>query len=139
MRIFIDTNVFIDYLSHREPFFEPAALILQLGKRKKCQLMISALSFATASFILQAHYHLSPEAIASRFAQMTQWFNITAVDSQTIQEAIAAGFTDFEDAMQYSSARRERAELIITRNKKDFAASEIPVLTPREFLHPGIQ
>ena len=59
IKVFLDTNILIDYLSCRENFFEPAALIFQLGKRKKCQLLVSSLSFATASFILQAHYKMS--------------------------------------------------------------------------------
>jgi hypothetical protein len=41
---------------------------------------------------------------------------------------------DFEDAMQYYSALREQADVIITRNKDDYAAAQIPVYEPQEFL-----
>ncbi len=58
-----------------------------------------------------------------------------AVDSQTIDESIASDFNDFEDAMQYYSALREQADVIITRNKDDYEAAQIPVYKPQEFLN----
>ncbi len=57
-----------------------------------------------------------------------------AIDSKTINESLCSDFQDFEDAMQYHSALRANADIIITRNKKDFSASKIPVFTPQEFL-----
>ena len=134
-KVFLDTNVLIDYLSRREKFFEPAALVFQLGNRNKCQLLVSSLSFATASFILQAHYKLSQKEVVEMFAQIVKMCHITTVDSQTVSESIVSSFKDFEDAMQYFSATRESANFIITRNKQDFAGSSIPVFEPVEFLN----
>lgn len=134
IKVFLDTNIFIDYLSRREPFFEPAALIMQLGKRKKCQLMVASLSFATASFILQAHYKMSHEAIVKLFSKIVALCHITTVNNQTVLKAIASDITDFEDALQHESALSENADVIITRNKQDFSDSRIPVFEPKEFL-----
>lgn len=134
MNVFLDTNILIDYLSRREPFFEKSALLFQLGKRRKCQLLISSLSFATTSFILQSHYKLTQEAITELFSTIIKLCHVTIVDAQTVEEAIASHFPDFEDAMQYFSAQRGKAELIITRNKQDFRQSAIPVLGPKEFI-----
>lgn len=58
----------------------------------------------------------------------------TAVDHTTIDEALHSEFTDFEDAMQYFSAHRYGADIIITRNKDDFEKSQIPCYEPSEFL-----
>ena len=135
IKVFLDTNILIDYLSRREPFFVPAALLLQLGKRKKCQLMVSSLSFATASFILQAHYKMTHEAVVTLFAKIVELCHITTVDAQTVQNAIASDFKDFEDALQYYSAMRVKADYIITRNKPDFIQSVVPVYSPEEFLN----
>jgi len=134
IKVFIDTNVFIDYLARREGFFEQAALIFQLGQRGKCELLVSSLAFATASFILHARYKITQEAIVRKYAQIVNICHITPVDFQTIEESISSKFTDFEDAMQYYSALRGNANVIITRNKGDFSASEVPVYEPREFL-----
>lgn len=138
-KVFLDTNVVIDYLARRSKFFQPAAQIIQLGQNRKCELLVSALSFATASFILEAHHKLDKRAIVLKFAQFVQMCNITPVDSLIINEAIASRFSDFEDAMQYFSAIREGADAIITRNCSDFEASEIEVYEPQQFLNMLMQ
>ena len=58
-KVFLDTNILIDYLARRGQFFEPAAQIVQLGQQHEFSLLVSAMSFATASFILEAHLKLS--------------------------------------------------------------------------------
>ena len=63
------------------------------------------MSFATASFILEAHHKLSNETIVRKFAEFVTMCNVTPVDSLTVDEAIASRFSDFEDAMQYYSVK----------------------------------
>ena len=58
----------------------------------------------------------------------------TPVDYSTIEKSIESKFKDFEDAMQYFSAKHEDIDYIITRNKKDYSASDIPVFEPQEFI-----
>ena len=134
INVFIDTNILIDYLARRERFFEAAALVVQLGQRKKCHLLVSSLSFATTSFILQAHYKFKTETILHKFSLFVHLCHVTPVDSLTIYESLNSSFHDFEDAMQYFSAMRAEADVIITRNKLDFSEAEIPVYEPQEFL-----
>lgn len=133
-KVFLDTNILIDYLARRGQFFEPAAQIVQLGQQYDCQLLVSALSFATASFILESHHKLPNDVIVRKFAEFVKMCNVTPVDSLIIDEAIASRFSDFEDAMQYYSAIREGADAIITRNNSDFSAAQIEVFEPQEFL-----
>jgi len=134
-KVFLDTNVLIDYLARRGQFFEPAAQIVQLGQQHEFDLLVSAMSFATASFILEAHHKLPNEAVVRTFAEFVTMCNVTPVDSLTVDEAIASRFSDFEDAMQYYSAIREGADAIITRNCSDFTASQIEVYEPQQFLN----
>ena len=124
----------IDYLSRRQVFFENAALIIQLGATRKVDLFISSLSFASASYILHAHYKIEFEDIIKSFDEVVNLCNITVVDTQTVKYSISSGFKDFEDAMQYYSALRVDSDYIITRNKGDFALSKIPVYEPDEFI-----
>ena len=133
-KVFLDTNVLIDYLARREQFFQPAAQIVQLGQDYQCQLLVSALSFATASFILESHHKQKKKVIVQKFAQFVNMCNVTPVDSLIIDEAIASRFSDFEDAMQYYSAIREGADALITRNSEDFDAAQIEVYEPQQFL-----
>lgn len=133
-KVFLDTNILIDYLARRGQFFEPAAQIVQLGQQNKCKILISALSFATASFILEARHKLPNDVIVSKFAEFVKMCNVTPVDSLIIDEAIASRFPDFEDAMQYYSAIREGADAIITRNSNDFSTAQIAVYEPQAFI-----
>ena len=59
---------------------------------------------------------------------------VTTIDTHVIDRTLQSDFSDLEDAMQYYSALASNAMVIITRNKKDFASSNIPVQTPIEFL-----
>ena len=134
MKIFFDTNVAIDYMTRRKDFFQNDALIVEYCRTNKCKILVSALSFATASYVMSAHHKMSDENIKKTFENFIEKRIITPVDSKTINESLKSEFIDFEDAMQYYSALRENADIIITRNKNDFAASKIPVFTPQEFL-----
>ena len=133
-KVFLDTNILIDYLARRGQFFEPAAKIVQLGQQHVFDLLVSAMSFATASFILEAHHKLSNDAIVRKFAEFVTMCNVTPVDSLIVDKAIASHFSDFEDAMQYYSALREGADAIITRNCVDFYAARIEIYEPQQFL-----
>ena len=58
----------------------------------------------------------------------------SAVDASVVRQALDSGFTDFEDALQHFSAKAVNADCIVTRNKKDFECSEIPVYELDEFM-----
>lgn len=132
-RIFIDTNILIDFLARRGQFFYPAWGVISRSKKGDA-IFVSALSFATASYVMTTHHKMSNDAVVRLFKNFVKTCRVTPVDSQTIDEAIASEFGDFEDAMQYYSALREQADIIITRNKDDYKAAQIPVYEPQEFL-----
>ena len=77
--VFLDTNVFIDFLAHRGEFYEPAALIVSLGIQDRIKLQISALSFATAGYILSQHHKWTSSRIVKEFDSFIKmcriWFN----------------------------------------------------------------
>ena len=132
--VFLDTNIFIDFLAHRGNFYEPAALIVSLGIQDKIQLQLSSLSFATASYILSQHNKWDTSRIVREFESFINICKITTVDDTTIRQAVSAPFTDFEDGMQYYSAMSFSSDFIITRNSVDFSESQITVMEPNEFL-----
>lgn len=132
-RIFIDTNILIDFLARRGQFFNPACCVVSRSKRGDT-ILVSALSFATTSYVLTTHHKMSNETVVRLFENFVKTCRITPVDSQTIDESIASEFDDFEDDMQYYTALREQADVIITRNKNDYVAAQIPVYEPQEFL-----
>ena len=135
IKVFLDTNIVIDYLAQRTNFFPKASLVISVCGDNGFKLLVSSLSFATTSYILSERNKLSAETIKKLFDNFIAVANVTVVDMLTIKQSINSKFDDFEDAMQYYSATRENADCIITRNKKDFTESQIPVYEPDEFIN----
>jgi hypothetical protein len=107
--------------------------ILALADNKNSfRLMTSAVAF------VNAHYFLDKYDRQNKF-QHLKWLrpnvSIINVDEKIIDMALKKGNNDFEDTVQYFAAINAGADVIITRNKKDYIQSDIPVLTPIEFLN----
>lgn len=130
-RLFLDTNIVVDLLEGREPFCYDAAQLFTMAHDKKVQLLVSPMTFSTASFLLRKH---GPEGVRNLLSNLRQLVSVTISDEQTVDDSIASQFNDFEDAMQYYTALKAKAEIIITRNGKDFKASMLPVMTTSEYL-----
>ena len=131
-RLFLDTNIVLDLLWHRLPFFDGIAKIATLAEQQTLTLYVSALSFANAHYILSK---IEGKSKASeRLRQFRLLVNIISLDSTDIEKGLNAGFTDFEDALQYFSALKCSCHIILTRNAKDFKESLIPVMTAEEYL-----
>lgn len=132
INVFFDTNIMIDVIGRREQFSKPSLQIMSLADRGLMRIYVSAMSYATASFIL-AKYNKGID-IFSEFSKFMKITTATPVDSTTIEQSVKSEFNDFEDAMQYFSASHEHIDYLITRNKKDFSLASIPVMEPQEFV-----
>ena len=132
-KVLLDTNILIDYLASRRDYIAASKIVTMARDGNFC-LLVSSLSFATASYIMNAHHKKTNAEIVAMFAEFVTMCNVTPVDSLIVDEAIASRFSDFEDAMQYYSAIREGADAIITCNSSDFNAAEIEVYEPQQFL-----
>ena len=130
-RLFLDTNIVIDLLDKREPFCDEAVRLFSMAYNKKLQLIVAPITYATASYLLQKGR--TQEEVRILLANFRQLAHVATIDERIIDDAIASKFRDFEDAMQYYTALKANADVIITRNAKDFAASKIPVMSPVEF------
>jgi len=131
-KVFVDTNVIIDLLAKREPFFKDAQVLFTLSDKKEIELCISSLSFANAYYSIVKHH----KAVDARkyLAKFKVLVTVFSLGDKAIELALASEFDDFEDGLQYFIAMDNDADIIITRNKKDFRNSKIPVLTAGEYL-----
>ena len=132
-RLLIDTNIVIDLLAKREKFYDDAADLFSRADKKELELTISSLTFANTNYIL-SKLKSAKEAreILRKFKVLVE---LLSLDDKITELALSDdNFPDFEDGLQYYSAIENQIEIIITRNKKDFKNSKIPVLTAREFL-----
>jgi predicted nucleic acid-binding protein len=130
-RLFLDTNIVVDLLEGREPFCYDAAQLFTMAHDKKVELLVSPMTFSTASFLLRKHGSKGVRILLSNLRQLV---SVTISDERTVDDSIASQFKDFEDAMQYYTALNAKAEIIITRNGKDFTASNLPVMTATEYI-----
>ena len=130
-RLFLDTNIVVDLLEGREPFCYDAAQLFTMAHDKKVELLVSPMTFSTASFLLRKH---GSEGVRNLLSNLRQLVRVTTSDERTVDDSIVSWFKDFEDAMQYYTALNAKADIIITRNGKDFTASNLPVMTATEYI-----
>ena len=132
-KIFLDTDVVLDHLADRQPFAEYAHRRLALAETGRLTLCVSSLSFSNLYYLLRKPKgHADALALLGRLRSLVR---VSAVTEAEIQAALASSFKDFEDAIQHFAAKAEGGiGAIVTRNKGDYSASEIPVLSPDEFL-----
>jgi predicted nucleic acid-binding protein len=131
--IFIDTDVIIDFLIDREPHSREAAIIFTLIEQKKLKGYVSSLTFSNLYYVLRKIE--SHNKVIAKLDSISRLLTILKVDQQTIKYAIASGFPDFEDSIQYNCALDyKKIDVLITRNIKDYKGSEIPVMTPSDYL-----
>ena len=132
-KIFIDANIAIDLMCERYPWFYDAMRLFSLADSGEIKLYCSSLTLATASYVMETR-KMNKGDIIETIAHFCQVCTPTSVDANVVQQAIHSSFRDFEDALQYFSAKTVNADIIITRNLKDFIESKIPVMTAEDYL-----
>nr|HPR61419.1 PIN domain-containing protein [Prolixibacteraceae bacterium] len=131
--VFLDTNIVIDLLSERAPFYKDAAKIFSLADNQAIKLYCSALSIANIYYII--FRNKSNEHANNALDELLEFLTILPLNEKNIRYSLAnSTFSDFEDALQYSTASENRMDIIVTRNTTDFKAVNIPVITSNEFV-----
>ena len=132
-RILIDTNVLLDYILTREPFYEDAKRIVSIcvdGKAKGC---IAAHSISNMFFILRKDFN--SEERREVLLNLCSIFDVEGIDKIKLIAGLQnEEFSDFEDCLQMECAKAYGAEFIVTRNIDDYKVSEIKTILPKDYL-----
>jgi predicted nucleic acid-binding protein len=132
MKVFVDTNVLLDVLARREPFYSDAARIWSLAERGRIVALVSVISFNNVYYIVR---RASNRKSAERSLHLMRGvFTPVPLSVQILNQAIDAGYADFEDAIQFHSAIHAAADCLITRDGDHFPATDLPVISPAAFL-----
>jgi predicted nucleic acid-binding protein len=131
-KLFVDTNILLDLLGERHPFYEPIAKLATLAEKGKVHLVASPISYATVSYLLAKNESL--EIAREKLRKFKIISDISKLDEHIIEKGLNSAFKDFEDSLQYFSALDSHCDIIITRNGKDFKESLLPVMTAEEYL-----
>ncbi len=133
-KLFIDSDVVIDFFTDRAPHANAASELFELNEKGKVVLYLSAVSINNIYYIVRRFLgHKKTLEVLETLIEMTQ---IIGTTKNEVIQALKNDFTDFEDAIQYSSALTIKdLDAIITRNTKDYRNSKIAVMTPLIFLN----
>jgi predicted nucleic acid-binding protein len=134
MKVFIDTNVIIDILEQREPFYEDSYKIIQLGLEGELETMMSAGDVTNVYYVIKKSLH-DPKIAREKIFILSNYVKICKCVSDDITSALILFIPDYEDAVIAATARREKADFIITRDEKDFENSPVPAMNPTEFIN----
>ena len=133
--IFLDANVVCDYILKRKFHSKNADAIFENAKNSFLTLYVSSFSFPIAYHYMRRQKNISHFNALNVLDEMFQKVKCISVDGNIIQQAMKSGFQDYEDAIQYCCALTiPDCEFIITRDAKDFAQSDVPVVNPQTFL-----
>lgn len=132
MKVFLDTNIALDFILEREDFVDDAKRIIAYCLNCQYPLYLSSISFANISFIARKGH--DGKNIRDILSLLRKMVHVTTSDEQVVDEALNANNKDFEDAMQYYSASTVGADVIITRNVQDFPLGMIKIMKPKDFI-----
>lgn len=132
-KLFVDSDVVIDFFTDREPHANPASELFELNEQGNIKLYLSAVSINNIFYIVRRFLgHKKTLEVIETLTEMTE---IVGTTKKEIIQALKNNFTDYEDSVQYSSALTIKdLDVILTRNIKDYRNSSIAVMTPSNFL-----
>lgn len=129
MRVYVDTNVLIDFVCQRDVFAEPANKLMALGCMGKIKLQTSASSYVTTMYVAHKYGY---QNVKESLMALTQFLDVQDLQAKTVVEMLSSDWKDYEDATQNQTALLSNADCIVTRNKKDFSLSSLPIYTANE-------
>lgn len=132
MNLLIDANVLLDVLLDRKPFAEDSNLVWRVCEAGLVDGYVSTLSFANIAYMMRKK--LKKEQIQNLLIQMSSIFTFVDLTFLDLKRAADLKWKDYEDAIQYVTAKKVHADGIVTRNIKDFEDSQIFVSSPQEIL-----
>lgn len=132
MKILIDTNIIVDVALERHPFYSESTQVLSFVYQKRVEGFISASTVSDLYYIIR-----KPKGRDQTldFIRRTLTFcQVATVDQAVISMALTANFRDFEDAIQYGTARVNQLDAIVTRDRADFPVTSPQIITPTELI-----
>ncbi|MEG3849134.1 PIN domain-containing protein [Microcoleus sp. herbarium19] len=133
MRVLIDTNIVLDFLLQREPFFQDAELLFQAIDTGQLIGYVTATTLTDIFYISRKHTR-SVEQARQAVSETLIAMVICPIDRAVLESAFNSGLVDFEDAVQIFGAVAQGLDAILTRDNKGFLSSPVPVLSIQELL-----
>jgi len=132
-KIFVDSDVIIDFFTDRNPFANSASKVFELNELGIIKIYISALSINNVYYIVRKIIgHKDAIKVIEDLVEITE---IIGTSKAEIVQALKNNFRDYEDSIQYSTALTVKGiEAILTRITKDYKRAKIAVFTPENYI-----
>ena len=127
MRLLVDTNIVLDFLPEREPFFQDAETLFTAIGSGQMVGYVTATTLTDIFYIARRqtqNIERARQAVSITLAVM----EICVVERATLENALTLALVDFEDAVQVFCALAQGLEAIVTRDA-GFASTLVPVLS----------
>lgn len=131
-KVFIDSDIILDLLCKREPFYAFAAELFTLGDKGKIELVTTSLVIANVFYILRKAFGI--EKAKELLRKLRIITGVIPVNEKAVDLALNSKFSDFEDGLQYFTARENDIRILITRNIKDYKEKDLIIQTPEQYL-----
>lgn len=132
MNLLLDTNVVIDFLGKKPPFFEDAERVIAAGYFGDARLWASTQSFKDAFFVL-SHY-ADPLRVQEAILKLMEVVNPVDLTGSDVTAAANLKWTDMEDCLIAVGAQKAGADYLVTRDSKGFDRSMVPPIAPTAWL-----
>lgn len=131
-KVFVDTDIVLDLLSNRVPFYSHSAHLFSEADMGKIKIHVSSLTFSNLNYILSRQY--SVDQARKKLLKFKTLVTVLSVTDKVVELALSSDFKDFEDGLQYFTAIENNLKTLLTRNLKDYKTAEITVMTADQFL-----
>ena len=135
LKLLLDTNILVDYLHRRTPFYQPARLLMMIGYVGDAELWISSSQATDLIYILSDGGKAKEmPRVLKTLRGIRQFVNVYATGEAEIDKALLTSWADPEDALLYEIALSLKVDAIVSRNASDFEENIIPVVAGDELL-----
>ena len=137
MRVLLDTNIVVDVLQKRQPWFDSGKEIFTAAALQEITGYITAKQASDLYFFACKQLRGEPDIDKKARKILTNLFAIfEIIDAKGIdcEKALLRENGDFEDAMLIESSLREKIDCIVTRNFVHFQNAQVPVYDPESFV-----
>jgi predicted nucleic acid-binding protein len=131
-RVLFDSDVLLDVLLNRQPFVIASTQALDLVPTQQVEGFLAGHAVTNIYYILRRQ--LGSNTAHEKLASLLELIQVAQVTDQVIRAALQSPMADFEDAVTSAAANAATLELIVTRNRSDFALSTIPAISPQDLL-----
>lgn len=134
LKLLLDTNIVIDYLHEREPYYRKARLLMMAGRVGEFDLWITSSQVTDLINILsEGGNRALISQVLEQLRGLRTFVNVHAVSDREVDRMLAASWKDPEDSLIFESALQMKADAIVTRNQKDFESTLVKVVDCEEF------